>query len=140
MPGSSNESPLAVRRLRILGIFLGVGLFFWLSIEESGDVWVLSFSAAISALLAAQAWQRLKTRQGKPRYWLPLAGLLAGLLVTPLALLLMALKTGLHGHQGPDFSGSQILSVILRTPVWVISGLLIGVGLEIFRWSRNREN
>jgi hypothetical protein len=137
MPGSSPQNPLLVRRLRILGIILGIGLLVWLSVEESGDVWVLIFSGAISALVAAQAWLRLKDRAKKPPYWLPLAGFLAGLLVTPLALLLMALKTGLHGHQGPDFSGSQILSVILRTPVWVISGLLTGLGLEILRRGKN---
>ena len=131
MPGNSPQTPLSVRRLRILGILLGIGLFIWLSLEESGDGWVRFFSAAISALAVAWIWRRFKYRADKHWYWRPLAGLLAGLLVAPLALLLMVFKTGLHGHAGPDFSGDQILAVIFSTPVWVVSGLLIGAGLEI---------
>jgi len=121
-----------VRKLRILGLILGASLLFWLPIEDSGDRWVLLFSAAISTLIAAQCWLQLIGRFGKRGYWLVLSGLLAGILVTPVAVLLMALKTGLHGHQGPDFSGDQIMAVLVRTPVWIVSGFLAGAGLEIF--------
>jgi hypothetical protein len=132
-PGNSSNNSLTVRRLCILGILLGVCLLIWLQIEDSSDRWVLLFSAAVSALATAQIWLRLSGRFGERGYWLPLAGLLAGLLITPAALLLMVIKTGLHGHQGPDFSGDQILGVIVRTPVWIVSGLIIGVGLDIFQ-------
>lgn len=117
--------------MRILGILLGGCLFLWLQFEDSGELWVLLFSAAISILTAWQVWLRLNSRFGRRAYWLPLAGFLAGLVITPAALLLMALKTGLHGHQGPDFSGDQILAIVRGTHAWLISGLIIGIGLEL---------
>ncbi len=122
-----------MRRLRILGILLGASLLFWLQTEDASVHWVLLFSAAICSLLVGLVWQRLARRHIQSGYWFPIAGLLVGLLITPSALLLMALKTGLHGHQGPDFSGDQILAVIVRTPAWILSGLTTGVGVQLFQ-------
>jgi hypothetical protein len=132
-PVNPDQNPLSIRRLRILGIILGGCLLVWLPFEDNNDRWVLSFAAAICCLAAAQILLRLERRFGRHGYWLPLAGVVAGALVTPTALLLMAIKTGLHGHQPPDFTGEQIQSVMIRTPVWLISGLLVGLGVELFR-------
>lgn len=122
-----------MRRLRILWILLGACLLIWLQLEDASERWVLLFAAAICTMLAAQAWQRLARHRVQQGYWFPLAGLLVGLLITPVALSLMALKTGLHGHQGPDFSGEQILAVIMRTPFWIASGLITGSGIQLFQ-------
>jgi ABC-type enterochelin transport system permease subunit len=138
-PGNLDQSSLAIRRLRILAIVLGGCLLLWLPVEDSRDHWALMFAAAICSLAAAHIFLRLKKHFGKRSYWLPLAGLLAGALVTPAAFLLMAIKTGLHAHQTPDFTGDQIQAVVVRTPIWVISGLLVGLGVELFGRA-NRPN
>ncbi len=142
-PDRPLQNPQPLRRMRILGILLGGCLFVWLQLEGSGELWVLLFSAAISVLTATQVWLRLTSRFGMKVYWLPLAGFLAGLLITPAALLMMAMKTGLHGHQGPDFSGEQILAIVRGTPAWLISGLLVGIGLQLFfkaKYSQSPRN
>jgi len=55
------------------------------------------------------------------------AWLIAGLGVTVVALLLMAIKTGLHGHGTPDYTPEQMVRVLSLTPLWVIVGLMIGL-------------
>ncbi len=122
-----------LRRLRIWGIVLGGGLLLWLPVEDSSDRWVLIFAAGISSLAAAQTWLWLENRFGRRGYWLPTAGFLAGAMLTPAAFLLMAIKTGIHAHPTPDFNVQQIQALVLRTPVWLVSGLLVGLGLELFR-------
>jgi hypothetical protein len=62
-----------------------------------------------------------------------LVGTLAGLMVAPLALLLMAFKTGLHGHGTPDFTPAQVQAVLLYSPAWGGSGLLLGLGSGLWR-------
>ena len=87
------------------------------------------FASAGAAWFAA----RLLTRRSPARPWLFLlqylsAGLLAGLAVGPLASFFMIFKTGLHGHGAPDFTPQQMAAVLLRTPIFGISGLLLGLG------------
>jgi hypothetical protein len=132
-PGSPDQGQPASRRLRILGILLGFCLLLWLPAEDTSDRWVLIFAAAICSLTGAYTWLWLEIRKGKRAYYLPLAGFVGGALVTPAAFLLMAIKTGLHDHLTPDFTGDQIRAIVLRTPVWIISGLLVGLGAELLR-------
>jgi hypothetical protein len=82
----------------------------------------------------------LSVQPGAPHYVLRhlLVGSLAGLAVTPLALFLMALKTGLHGHSAPDFTLEQMQMVLYRTPIWVAVGLLLGLGVALLRLARVR--
>jgi hypothetical protein len=44
----------------------------------------------------------------------------------------MAIKTGLHGHAAPDFTSAQVIEVFLRTPIWGLGGLLIGLGIGLW--------
>ena len=54
----------------------------------------------------------------------------AGLGFGLLTLLIMAVKTGLHGH-GPEFSPAEISWVIDQIPLWSLVGLLAGLGVGI---------
>jgi hypothetical protein len=67
----------------------------------------------------------------------PLLGMLAGLVVPPAAVFLMAFKGGLHGHPTPDFTSGQVISVLKSTPFWTIGGLFIGLGLLLYKKSIN---
>ena len=124
---------LTTRQLRLVGLALGIGFFLWLPFEDIDILWPLFFSALIILWLAARLWLALPEASARRGFMLPLIGTLAGLLVTPLALFLMAVKTGVHGHTGPDFSGSQILVTLERTPYWALAGLLLGGGLALWR-------
>lgn len=64
-----------------------------------------------------------------------LIGLLCGLTVSPVAIGLMAFKTGLHGHDVPDFTPEQIQTVIWLAPIFGVSGLFIGLGAGLLRKS-----
>jgi hypothetical protein len=121
------------RWLRYYTLFIGALLLIWLPFEDSNEQLATAFAAAICAGLAA----RLAVRWNSPepaslRNYIFL-GTLAGLLVAPLTFLLMAIKTGLHGHLAPDFTGAQVIAVFLRTPVWALGGLLIGLGVGLWR-------
>lgn len=124
------------RRLRNLALLEGAGLLFWLPIEDLSTSWVIGFAILLSTTAAAWAFMRLQERRRLPGWMLPLAGLLAGLAVTPFSVFLMAFKSGLHGHTLPDFTPAQVASVLARTPVWTGAGLLIGLGLGLWRQAR----
>jgi hypothetical protein len=126
---------LASRRLRLAGLALGIGFFLWLPFEDIDILWPLVFAALIVLWLAARLWLAIPEHLSRRWFAVPLLGALAGLLVSPLALFLMAVKTGVHGHSGPDFSGSQLLVTLERTPYWILAGLLLGGGLAL--WRRN---
>ena len=126
------------RWMRLLALVLGIALLLWFPIEDVSQLSVVLFAALISAWLALRS---LLPVQPGGRYYLVrylLVGALAGLAVIPLALLLMALKTGLHSHSAPDFTYEQMQVLLFRTPLWVIVGLLLGLGGSLFRLALTR--
>jgi hypothetical protein len=129
--------PRAARQIRLLAILLGIVLLAWVSLEDQSVTWALLFAAAICMLVAAE-WlassQRLSTGNGWLAY--PLAGLVGGVATAPIALLLMAIKTGLHGHAVPDYTPAQMGLVLTSIPIWIGAGALIGLGVGI--WFKNR--
>ena len=113
--------------LRLAALILGIFLLLWLPVEDTDEIQVLVAAAAVSAWLALR-YLLSQTGSAKSLGKHILVGTLAGLAVTPLALFLMAFKTGLHGHDSPDFTAEQIYFVIYRTPLWGFAGLLLGLG------------
>jgi hypothetical protein len=117
-------------------LLIGAVLLLWLPVEEVSAAGALVFAGAINAwwgtrlLLDAPADRRALLL----RY--ALVGALAGLAVSPVALLLMIFKSGLHSHNQPDFTPGQMLAVIQRTPVWAAAGLLVALGSALLRLAR----
>jgi hypothetical protein len=137
---SAAVSPRAAARLRVTALFLGACILLWLPFEDTRITWPLGFGIAITAWCAVFLVNRYlasitaKHPQVRPLALLArfsLVGLLAGLAVSPLTLFLMVFKTGLHGHGFPDFTFDQLLSVLRRTPVFGLSGLLLSLGIGI---------
>ena len=139
---------------RISALIVGIAWLIWLSIEDLSERWVLLFSVTICVLLAVRfliyySAQRSKNEDKYPQnreqrsarrfLFYPLVGALTGLAVTPVAIFLMALKTGLHGHFAPEFTSAQVFIVLIRTPIWIVGGLLIGVGVELLLWSQQTK-
>jgi len=129
----------ALRRWHYFSLILGFLLFVWLPIEDMNASLVAVFAIAICTLTVARFLIPIHIQPGD-KGWLvyPLGGLIAGAAITPVSLLLMAFKSGLHGHGSPDFTPEQVMSVLWLTPLWIIAGLLIGLGAGIWQQAHSR--
>lgn len=134
---SSSSNPAKHAWLRISGVILGIALLLWLPIEDADLNRVLFFANAVCAWGAARAMVNTSSQDPKFLQRHIVVGLVAGLAVSPAALFMMAFKSGLHGHGSPDFSSAQMLSVLMRFPVWAIAGTLLGLGAALARHSLN---
>ena len=126
-------------RMRLTAIILGMVFLLWLPIEDTSEYTAIVFAFAICGWLAAAFLMlRMKTHPAKLYYFI-LFGSIAGAFITPLTLFLMAFKTGLHGHQSPDYTAQQMLSVVRKTPIWILGGFLISLGSGILFLKRLSE-
>jgi hypothetical protein len=57
-----------------------------------------------------------------------------------LAILLMAIKTGIHGHGTPDYTLDQMQDVFSRMPFFVLGGVLLGAGSGLLRTAKDNES
>ncbi len=123
--------PKALRRLRILALFLGAAIFVWLPFEDLTPRGYFVFAALICSLSAA--WLAFRCRWSTTRAVTALLlGGFAGLAVAPLAVALMVLKSGLHAHPTPDFTLQQVWAVLRLAPVWGMAGLLASLALRLW--------
>jgi hypothetical protein len=107
------------------------------SLGDQSVTWALLFAAAI-CMLAAAEWLVSSPRLPTGKGWLayPLAGLVGGAATAPIALLLMAIKTGINGNTVPDYTPAQMGAVLTSFPIWAGAGAMIGLGAGI--WFKNR--
>lgn len=122
--------PRRIPGLKIAVVALFLFGVLWISLE--GDL-RLSALIALMSVVAAVGFMIQRVFGGKTlnRFQavgvFAAAGLAAGLIFTPLTLIYMALKTGLHGH-GPEFSQSEILWIVDRALLWALTGLMAALG------------
>ncbi len=128
-----NRLTTAQRWLRYYTIILGILLLIWLPVEDSNEQLATAFAAAISAGLAVRLVVKNFLPQPASLLKHVLFGTGFGLTIAPFAFVLMALKTGLHGHTAPDFTSAQVTAIFLRAPLWGLGGLLIGLGVGLWR-------
>jgi hypothetical protein len=114
--------------LRLSALLLGIYLLSWLPFEDQDETRVLLSAVAVNAWIGIRYLVRFPFPSRKGLFSYTLVGFLAGLAVTPMALFLMAFKTGIHSHGSPDFTAEQILAIIYGTPIWAGAGLLVGFG------------
>jgi hypothetical protein len=116
-------------------VILGLLWFIWIGIEDPGPGTVLFMAAAALSVFGAAVYGSLSSRLPRTSALrfasLMFMGLLVGLLVTPGAVLLMAVKTSLHNHAAPDFTRSDVLRVLASTPAWSLGGLLLSTAAAI---------
>ena len=122
--------------LRFTGLVLGMGILVWLPVEETSELGALVISGLICTW--SGVWLLLKPAPDDKhlimRYVLVGGG--AGLLLAPLAMLLMAFKSGIHGHGTPDYTVSQLWDVLCRIPYFVLGGSLVGLGSGLWRFAK----
>ena len=124
-------------RMRFIAIILGIALLFWLPFEDTTETTAILYAISISTWLAVTRLERVANVSQSSLRAIIMAGILAGTAITPLTLFLMAFKTGLHAHAAPDYSNTQIMAIIRRTPIWIISGFFISIGLGF--WLNGRQ-
>ena len=120
------------RRLsRAAWILTGLLGLAWIGVEDRGltAVITLAWMIALSSLLTVRA-RRGSPGAGGMRSWV-LQGAAAGVLVAPIAAVLILLKVGLHAHPLPDFSSNQVASLLARMPVWAAAGGILGAGAAL---------
>jgi hypothetical protein len=125
--------------LRTLALVYGAAALLWLSAEDNSIAPVVAFGAGLAGLFLIPRLALLR-RLSMP-YTLVGAGLLGAAfgLGTALATVgLMLLKTGLHSHLFPDYPPAQMLALLQRAPVWMLAGVLAGVGLAL-AWAALKE-
>ena len=126
--------------LRISGLFLGIVVLVWLPFEESSELGVLVIAGLICTWFGI--WLLSKTGPHvKHMLWrnvIVWGGM--GLLLAPLAIFLMAIKTGIHGHGTPDFTADQMQAFVSRIPFFVLGGILLGTGLGLLRFAKWNES
>ena len=115
-------------------VLLGVMILLWLSFEDRDERRAVFLAVLLSTLGAVATRMRFSKRIYG--YWYLLLGVVFGFLVPMLAVLLMVVKTGLHGHSVPDFTLAQISAVLRLIPVWSVVGLLVGGAAALFDRTR----
>ncbi|MGW8319863.1 MAG: hypothetical protein ACWGPS_11500 [Candidatus Promineifilaceae bacterium] len=137
------QIPETIPGLRWLTVLIGLFGIAWISLE--GALWqVVALSVGLTllgGLHLVRFW--LGGRAVKPSQLLLVCaalGGIGGLACALLALALMAVKTGLHGH-GPEFTPTQIDWVVSQMPLWGVSGTLAGLGLGLLTlaWQRHQD-
>jgi hypothetical protein len=122
--------PVQIPGLRLLTAVWGLGFVLWIAPE--GDLaQVVALGVGGTAVLLGHLVQRVWGGRRVARgMWLggtAVLGLLFGAGSGLLALVFMAVKTGLHAH-GPEFSPAEIAWVWQQIPLWAGAGLLAGLG------------
>jgi hypothetical protein len=125
------QIPAQLPGLKLLTVLTGIYAALWISLE--GRVWrVVVMAVGVTAVSLLHLLQnKLGGRTVSLWQWLSITavlGLCLGGGSGLLTLVFMAVKTGIHAH-GPEFTLSQIQWVSQQTPLWVIIGLLTGIGL-----------
>jgi hypothetical protein len=116
------------------GFLLGGIILFWLPIEDVNLTAATILSAAVCfwiALALTKRWQI----DSRNYIWM---GFISGLLIGPVGFLLMVFKIGFHNHNASDFSFDQLFRFVEVSPVWGISGFLLGWGVHLYHISRSQ--
>ena len=127
------QIPRRIPGLRPLIFLAALYAAIWIALE--GDLSRVMLLALLLALagLGTTAEKVAGGRTLSRPQWLLFAGLW-GLLLgggsALLALLLMAVKTGLHAH-GPEFSTAEIAWLLSQLPWWATGGMLAGFGIAL---------
>lgn len=136
------DGPRSKRGARLINTVYFLLLLVWMPIE--GNLLMVTIFGGATAL-----WLTFHLISYLTRWQTAIAsfnlliwggiGLINGLMLPPIILMLMGLKTGLHAH-GPEFTPVEIAYILSRFVPWGGLGLLGGLGWGMMRqgWRRLR--
>ena len=133
---------MSLSTLRAATLLWSLYALVWTRLEASllRDGLLAGWGLALLALwLMARAFGEREVAAGWVAALGAAVGLAWGAALGPAVLLLMALKTGLHGH-GREYTAAQITWGAAQWPWWVAAGGIAGVGLALLwlGWRRGR--
>ena len=133
---------MSLSTLRAATLLWSLYALVWTRLEASllRDGLLAGWGLALLALwLMARAFGEREVAAGWVAALGTAVGLAWGAALGPAVLLLMALKTGLHGH-GLEYTAAQITWVAAQWPWWVAAGGIAGVGVALLwlGWRRGR--
>ncbi|MBN2499809.1 MAG: hypothetical protein JXB38_03515 [Anaerolineales bacterium] len=115
---------------------IGFLCLVWLPFEDTNTTFTIGLAMLICAWLAVREVRKGKSYLARDL----LIGAVTGIAIVPIALILMAIKSGLHAHGFSDFQIIQVKQVIAGFPFWILGGLLFGVIIGIGRNLSARAN
>lgn len=119
--------------MRWIALALGILVLLWLPVEDIDLRMVVALATMIGIWATMKTFKGVFTRRKSILVWHVVAGFVGGAAMMPIALVLMAVKTGLHGHETPDYTLGQIRYIIALTPIWVVAGGFVGLGVGMLR-------
>ena len=114
------EFPLS---LRWAWLFWVAFFFFWQRTEDVDLIIVTLLGLSASGLILFSFTATKEFAQTLPAYLL--SGLTAGLLVTPLILILIVFKSSLHAHGFFELPSGQITDILINSFYWLFIGPLV---------------
>jgi hypothetical protein len=118
---------LTNRKLRFVGLGILITGLFWTRAEELNTNSV----SILGGLITGWVVSNYLLSKNQLRFARIIIPFIWG--ITPITLLMMFYKNGIHGHAFPEYSLRQTQDVILRMPIF----LIIGYGLKKFFINRN---
>lgn len=109
-----------------LWIFLAL---IWLPFEDIA-IWT---AVALAAAGSIWLWWRYLSKPHSSRWWKLIYTALLGAGTPLFAVLLMAVKSGLHGHGFADFTSRQVIGVVNLIPITFFAGTILGLFSVVFR-------
>jgi hypothetical protein len=123
--GMADSKPKTTLAIRWAAIGLAVVSFIWLPVEDTTVAFLLAVALGWCAWAGVWAFQQANRVDPISQGRLLAIGAIAGLAVSPMALILALLKAGLHGHGFLDFTNNQLVLIAKTTPGWILLGLLV---------------
>lgn len=121
--------------LRWALILVGAGVFFWSGLEDD-RLWLVVMLGVLSCGIALAHWLTGavggRVLRGRMIWaaWASFGGLTGGGGIFA-SVLLLAFKDARHAHPFPDSPPDLLAALLVRMPVWGLSGALIGVGIYL---------
>ncbi|MEX1247203.1 MAG: hypothetical protein WEA61_01870 [Anaerolineales bacterium] len=110
--------------MRALGALWVLALLVWLPFEDT------QICMPIALAVAGCLWLAARTRLVASAWRQTLAlGAIFGAACPLLAIGLMALKSGLHGHGFADFTARQVWMIVELLPLSLLLGVLLAIAL-----------
>ena len=122
--------------MRLASLLLGGAILLWLPLEDRGSQYAIITGIAAAGLVGIRLFRRVRGARSSLLRYAIITGLVGGVLVSVFSAGLMVIKNGIHGHGVPDYSLAQVLDVLYMTPIWMVGGVLVGLGGGLLVLSR----
>ncbi|MBC7871379.1 MAG: hypothetical protein H7Y09_11125 [Chitinophagaceae bacterium] len=127
--------PRRNRKTRWIIILYGVGVFFWLGLEDNNVIGATLIGLVGSGLGVFLWIQERFDKYELPARYVPILtammGCVIGAATSLLTAGLMLFKNARHAHLFPDYPAGLMGAILSRAPTWMIVGAFWGIGIGL---------